>query len=479
MKKFNIRTWIAQRNVEFVKNNIDITKCTNQFQGGIEVIRKQEWKMNLASEFYNLYFHYGLPFLKEQISYYSGKQNIKDEILSIIDICNSFYEEDIAMYEKRYWDFIKDTHSRETIIACTPISQEIILDYIRGEKHTNIIEFINTLCAMICIYIIEKEPLLLLTRRNWLERVLFYILIHPNVSVRTTLPRIRTRLKYYIEKVNDSCTNYVLDGFDNAADAVYSKDFISWKQVIFMNGYLLIFHPEHPDGQGKYKPFRYPCMESVKAFNHVSEYIFRKLPPIRVKYRDDVIIRIQPESIPAIQEVIITLDSYSKTPSTKVIGLKQDKFHALKQDSYTNEQAKKALKALKSDYLDYLSDRQLNTEKLYYCLERRINANLISVDEDAFLFSLKQTPTFTLLAFENTLPSRATILFVCANEKINETINFIHEYFSSPKMNKRERLIFEKLDLSEYGIINYTRVMHDSYSQWVKAIMKATKEISC
>lgn len=474
MKKFNIRTWIARRNVEFVKNNIDITRCTNQFQGGIETIRKQEWKMNLAFEFYNLYFHYGLPFLKEQINHYSGKQIIKDEMLSIIDMCNSFYQEDIAIYEQRYWNFIKDTHSRESIIAYTPLSREIILDYIREKEHADITEFIDTISAMICIYTSEKEPTFFSSVRNWLERVCFYVLIHPNMTVRTTLPRIRTRLKYYIEYA--SYVDYI-DDFDEAINAAFSRGFISWKNVSFMNGYLLIFHPDHPDGQGKYKPFRYPCKESIKAFNHVSEYLFRKLPPIRVKYENDVIIRIQPESIPAIQEAIVILDGYSKTPKTKTIGLKQDKFSALKQGNYTNEQAKEMLKALKSDYLDYLSDKQLHSEKLYYCLERRINANWVPMDEDAFLFSLRQTPTFTLLAFENTVPSRATILFVCSNEKLNETINFIHEYFSSSQMNKREKLIIEKLDLSEYGIVRYTRVMHDSYSQWVKVIMKAMKEI--
>ena len=477
------------RSQEITKRNRKLQYTKNLFEGGLEKILEEvdkKWKLTLASEFYQLYYHFGLTFLKEQVKCYSDERICPNEILTLIDMCNNFYEAEIETYQEQYWNLIKETHSRECIIAYTPLSRDSIIDYIQT-RHNNISQFTNTISAMLFIYAtkignsisyVHIRDVFSMTTGAWFEDIFSYIQTHPNIAIRNVIPRIRKLLKYYLKNADDDYCEFVLELFDKAMKQ-NDKDLISWKQVFFMNGYLLIFHPEHPDGQGKYKPFRYSCSESIKAFNHVSEYILKKLPPIQVKYKDDVIIGINPDSVLAIQEAIGILDSYSKTPNTKVVGLKQGKFHALKQDGYTNEQVKKALKALKSDYLDYLSDRQLNTEKLYYCLERRINTNLISVDEDAFLFSLKQNPIFTLLAFENTLPSRATILFVCANEKINETINFIHEYFSSPKMNKRERLIFEQLDLSEYGIINYTRVMHDSYSQWVKAIMKVTKEISC
>ena len=116
-----------------------------------------------------------------------------------------------------------------------------------------------------------------------------------------------------------------------------------------------------------------------------------------------------------------------------------------------------------------------DTDKLFYCIEKRINSNAIVVEEDAFFFSIKSNPVYTLLAFENTLPSRATILFTCRNDELNKAIDFIHDYFSSPEINKREKFLVKKLNLSEHGIIRYERVLHDSFSSWLTHIERIRK----
>lgn len=380
---------------------------------------------------------------------------------------------------------IKKEQSREIIskyISFSRLQKKSIINFIQSE-HSDISVFIDTVSAMICFYFINckgypsdiKIASYSTFLDDWFNEVLSYILRHKNPSIRSTMPRIREGIKFYLDKIDNTYYDIVIGGFDSVT--IEYKNTISWEYIKFKNGYLLIFHPEHPDAKGKYKPFRYVCLDSIEAFNHVNEYIKKKLHPIQVLFHDDVIVGIDNKSVVLIQEAIIMLDDYSKTPEIKVVEVKNEDCEKHKGDNFTNEQIKDILKSLKSKYLNHLSKLQLNTEKLYYCIEQKINSAFVPMDEEAFLFSIKQTGAFTLMAFENVLPSRATILFVCANEKINESITFIHEYFSSPQINKRENLIIKKLDLSEYGIISYVRVMHDSYPQWVKVITEAMRNL--
>lgn len=254
----------------------------------------------------------------------------------------------------------------------------------------------------------------------------------------------------------------------------YKKQYtVSWKNVLFQNGYFLVFHPKHPDGQGRYKPFRVECPNSVKAFNHVKEYILKKLPPIEVIYKDDIIVGIETSYMSSMEDAIITLSKHTSAPIIKIEGQRESKFELFMGNNYTNQEAKEALRLLKSQYLDYLSDIHNDIDKLYYCIEKRINSNTIIIEEDAFIFSIQSNHLFTLLAFENTLPSRATILFTCKNDELQKAIDFIHNYFSSPEINKREKFLVKKLHLLDYGIVRYERVLHESYSSWITHIDNA------
>lgn len=55
---------------------------------------------------------------------------------------------------------------------------------------------------------------------------------------------------------------------------------LPWNFVSFMDGYMLLYHPMHPQGNFGYLPFRYNDVRCKKAFNSVKSYIIKKLKPI-------------------------------------------------------------------------------------------------------------------------------------------------------------------------------------------------------
>lgn len=75
---------------------------------------------------------------------------------------------------------------------------------------------------------------------------------------------------------------------------------------------------------------------------------------------------------------------------------------------------------------------------------------------------IRQFPILDCRRRKGNKASRATILFTCRNEEIQKAVYFIHDYFSSPEINKREKFLVKKLNFSEYGIVRYEQVLHDS-----------------
>lgn len=77
----------------------------------------------------------------------------------------------------------------------------------------------------------------------------------------------------------------------------------------------------------------------------------------------------------------------------------------------TQEQITNHIHTYKSKYLDWLCSKQLPNYQIYYCLEIKSNVNQQEKDEDAFIFTIKETNQMITLVYENVLESRSSIVF--------------------------------------------------------------------
>ena len=483
MKEFdNFKSWIEEEKkaIKQYKKEPDFAKFNENFD---EEAKSCKWVYKLICNFYLSYYHLGIDFLLKktnELSHYPRKKNLAE----LVKLCEIMNDSLIHKFKEYYFHLTKTPQTNDIIIKYLPVTEETIILYIKN-NHDSPSTFVDAVSAMIIIAFNESNSFsyrlghdLGLILGTSIGELFYQIEKHIDPSIRKTLPEIKKRLKYYYKEiVEDEIDedNYFFENVDKALERYQKANTVSWKHVLFQNGYFLIFHPEHPQREGKYKPFRMDCPKSVKAFNHVKEYIFKKLPPIEVEYENDIIVAVKTSCLDSIESAIVTLSKHTSAPNVQIVGQKESQFAHLRKGNYTNQEAKEALRQLKSQYLDYLSSIHNDTDKLFYCIEKRINSNAIVVEEDAFFFSIKSNPVYTLLAFENTLPSRATILFTCRNDELNKAIDFIHDYFSSPEINKREKFLVKKLNLSEHGIIRYERVLHDSFSSWLTHIERIRK----
>ena len=486
MKEFdNFQSWLEEENksIKKYKETPNYTKFIEDFNNES---KNKKWVLKLIMGFYLKYYYLGYEYLVKHINQLTHCDR-REILIELVDFCKSFNESLKNIFKERYFHLTQTKQTNEIISKYMPVTEESIHLYIKG-KHDDPSVFIDSVSAMMMIAFNESNKYPYRQVHDFglilgvsFEHLFHQIVSHNNPLIRKSLPKINIRLRYYYEAINEADIdedNHLFQMIEQSLDNCQKLYTISWENVLFQNGYFLVFHPKHPDGQGKYKPFRVECPNSVKAFNHVKEYILKKLPPIEVIYEDGIIVGIETSYMSSMEDAIITLSKHTSAPIIKIEGQKESKFEHFRGNNFTNQEAKEALRLLKSQYLDYLSSVHNDADKLYYCIEKRINSNAIVVEEDTFFFSIKSNHLFTLLAFENTSPSRATILFTCKNDEIHKSIYFIHDYFSSPEINKREKFLVKKLNLLDYGIIRYERVLHENYSSWLTHIDSARERLN-
>ncbi|MCM1421223.1 MAG: hypothetical protein NC224_07480 [Bacteroides sp.] len=239
---------------------------------------------------------------------------------------------------------------------------------------------------------------------------------------------------------------------------------ILWSAVQFFNGYALIWHPSHV-GSAKHKPYKIEDHRIKSSFNNISPLFINRLQPIIARSKKGNIQEIV--KMPDFAECIGLLCQPSLAPDfDRMIGCMSATIPGI-----TKEQLSKIVWTKEQKYLDFLCEKHLPNRRAYYMLEVKINSNQMSADEEGFLFVLKEAKDFVYLLYENSLPARASILFVARKDDYNESVRFIHEYFSSQIINKRELLSKHKVDAYRHGIIRYTHINHTTFGEWRRNLL--------
>ncbi len=238
---------------------------------------------------------------------------------------------------------------------------------------------------------------------------------------------------------------------------------IPWTCVRFFDGYISVWHPNHMH-DGAIRPRLYPDSRIKKSLGKISELLIKRLPPIVAKVSKGWITELV--NIPKISDCIEVIDQPSLQPDYFLVrgkipknmpGLSKDIIHCLISDH-------------DEKYLSYLCDKHLDNFKAYYLLELRVNTNLTEIKEQGFLFVLNENGSVITLVYENELEARSTIIFYVDRYAYQRAVNFVHEFFSSNTVNKRDLLQYHRVDARNSGIKDYYHVYHTTLHEWKRTL---------
>lgn len=208
--------------------------------------------------------------------------------------------------------------------------------------------------------------------------------------------------------------------------------------------------------------------ERAVAFNQIKDYIINKLPPIKAVFQDDIIVGIEQSSIESINDTLDVLKRHTENVAHISEDIHKSEREKLLKHEYTQSEVRNYINNKKSEFLDSLCQLHLDDYKIYYCLENRVNSDLIMAEEDAFIFTIATADKETLLAYENAEENRATYLFICDSKDLEMSVRSLADYFSSGLVNKRETL-GNKIKYGKItGIKKLIKITHSD--EWLREI---------
>lgn len=418
--------------------------------------------------FYYTYYHFGIEFLLGKVEEVNISTWRKNTIIQLINLCQDIVHEiNMEFCEENIFTWINDIQVQNVIRDYSPITEDSIKEYIMSEN-ANLLLKAKTLGYMIPMiyYLSEKaafahiffvsgfglimgskfEELFSFISKNnsSLYKYLLYIkkYISEGFHVMGFFDEYSSSIDFNNDSFYDSPSYYIHRNFFHVETpkVILADNEISWKFVTFLNGELQIYNPKYPEGQGKYKPFYFKTQKAIKAFNQIKDYIINKLPPIKAVFQDDIIVGIKPSSIESINDTLDVLKRHTENVAHISEDIHKSERGKLLKHEYTQSEVRNYIKNKKSEFLDSLCQLHLDDYKIYYCLENRVNSDLIMAEEDAFIFTIGTADKETLLAYENTEENRATYLFICDSKDLEISVKSLGDYFSSGVINKRETL---------------------------------------
>ena len=446
--------------------------------------------------FYYSYYHYGIEFLQKKAEETNYPQKGKNTIIQLISLCQDFiHDVNMDFYEEEIFTWINDVQAQNIIRDYSPISEDSLKEYIMSENTDSLLKAKVVGYMITMIYYLSEKPAFayyffdsgvgliwgskfeelfsfIFTNNPSLYKYLLYIkkYISEGFHAMGFFDEYSSSMDFNNDPFYDTPSYYIHRNFFHVKTpkVILADNEISWKFVTFLNGELQIYNPGHPEGQGKYKPFYFKNQKSIKAFNQIKDYIINKLPPIKAVFQDDIIVGIEPSSIESINDTLDVLKRHTENVAHISEDIHKSEREKLLKHEYTQSEVRNYINNKKSEFLDSLCQLHLDDYKIYYCLENRVNSDLIMAEEDAFIFTIATADKETLLAYENTEENRATYLFICDSKDLEMSVRSLADYFSSGLVNKRETL-GNKIKYGKItGIKKLIKITHSD--EWLREI---------
>ncbi len=241
--------------------------------------------------------------------------------------------------------------------------------------------------------------------------------------------------------------------------------FLDWNDVTFFYRWIRIDPPR--TGNIKFESLTVSNDMSIRELNQLTEYLKRRLPKIRcVAKANKLTLLDEIDLSPAI--MYMKVKNLKSTLDPEADGVKKKPIAPQYVVNSFEDALAKAndleLKKLKSQYINYLSQKQLAGYKVIPCTERVSHKSNETVKlEEAFIFTLpSRRPYKLVLAVENLNTARATMLFSFRRMHYDKVLRAIFNYIHGSEDNKRSTLRrWESYGLDgieiEYHAVNHRR----------------------
>ena len=245
---------------------------------------------------------------------------------------------------------------------------------------------------------------------------------------------------------------------------------LDWDFVDFEEGHFIIHSPN--SNEYKFASKKVICEKARTSFNYLRKYIKEKLPPIfcmiangELTINSPLLIDQAIETFTKIAKqkgMIVPKNSKKNTPP--IISFQKAMSRAIQM---TPEDFFK----YKSEYINFLLEKQSQNYKVIPCVERLAHINS-DITEDSFLFSIKCKSGNVLVVQENVNPDRATILFIINGNSYDKSIKHIYSFLQGTEINKRSSIRNRSVLVKELSIRSYSSIDHDDLQTWQKVLME-------
>ena len=239
--------------------------------------------------------------------------------------------------------------------------------------------------------------------------------------------------------------------------------YIFWNNVVFKNGYYFIYHPLFPNGEDGRLPLRIEEKLSRKEFNNIHSYFKRKLNPIYATAINGEIKNVKNKQ--SLSDCIQIIKDKIISQNTNIGENK-----TTHKEFYSKKEAIEKVKLHKSNFLNYLSNEQLEEYKVIYCTENKIDSNKNNIIEHSFIFTIKNKNNEIKIIYENTEVRRCTYSFVSSKDSWQRDIESISDFFISDKINKRLNIARKNYVFNLSKNLHCTRIIHKDIEDWMQEI---------
>lgn len=250
----------------------------------------------------------------------------------------------------------------------------------------------------------------------------------------------------------------------NASGQSYNTGKPTWKDMRFCNGYI-----EVDDYKSK-RTYKLDIQNSREQFNEVKMYFMVNYESVFFEIKEEKVIIVGDINLNNLLAEMLLHRLSSFVPDITAMPRYKKKYLYL----MNNKDIRNYVSKLKSIFIEYLCNIQLNNFRIQYTPESRISYSQDNwAEEDDFIFTIKNNYRHIVVVVENTLDARSSIVFFIHNKKYKAGIKAICAFLKSSKPNKREFIAQNQLTFEESsGILGVSRIYHTQFKEWKREIQR-------
>lgn len=244
---------------------------------------------------------------------------------------------------------------------------------------------------------------------------------------------------------------------------------LPWDYVEFDDGRIILYHPNHRK-TNNHLPFVIEDANSRKSYNSIKRTFKKQLGYLFIKSKNGLIIDLTNKI--KCSEIVTVFEHFTECPTLSYNELKKRFWNPT-----SHYRAFSGKIEWNSDYLEFLSDKQLEKYQIIYCNEivKHYSAFTVSKKEHAYIFTIKEDTEKAVLVYENDNLQHCTyILFVDINY-IDDAKECIVDFFGSLEDNKRQDMYLYENLLKDYGVLQIERILHSNFESWKNKIVKVIR----